>query len=85
MGKGSLLDGSTKMCYNKDMLKQKGNKMTIKEALKIINDRCDVYGMSLLDMAIVMREQMYGGELNAEESDAIQVFLKDANRFFAPV
>jgi len=36
-GNGSLLDVSTKMCYNKDMLKQKGNKMlTTKEVRAII-------------------------------------------------
>ena len=59
--------------------------MDIKQAIKIINDKREVYGMSLLDMAIVMKEQLATGELNNEEAAAIRVFLAEGAKMFAPV
>lgn len=59
--------------------------MQFKEALKIINDKRAIYGMSLLDMAIVMKEQLDYDELDTKEADAIRVFLREGRVLFAPV
>lgn len=58
--------------------------MTFKEGLKIINDKRAVYGMSLLDMAIVMKEQLANDELDSREAAAIRVFLREGRVMFAP-
>jgi hypothetical protein len=58
--------------------------MTFKEGLKIINDKRAVYGMSLLDMAIVMKEQLANDELDVREAAAIRVFLREGRVMFAP-
>jgi len=58
--------------------------MTFKEGLKIIEDRRAVYGMTLLDMAIVMKEQLANDELDNREAAAIRVFLREGRVMFAP-
>jgi hypothetical protein len=59
--------------------------MQFKEALKIINDKRAIYGMTLLDMAIVMKEQLANDELDNREAAAIRVFLREGRVLFAPV
>ena len=58
--------------------------MEFKQALKIIEDKRTVYGMSLLDMAIVMKEQLANDELDNSEAAAIRVFLREGRKLFAP-
>ena len=60
--------------------------MDIKQAIQILNDKRAVYGMSLLDMAIVMKEMLDNGELmDNKEAIAIRVFLREGRKLFAPV
>jgi hypothetical protein len=59
--------------------------MQFKEALKIINDKRAIYGMTLLDMAIVLKEQLANDELDNREAAAIRVFLREGRVLFAPV
>jgi len=58
--------------------------MEFKEALKIIEDKRSIYGMSLLDMAIVMKEQLENDELDNREAAATRVFLREGRKLFAP-
>lgn len=58
--------------------------MTFKEGLKIIEDKRAIYGMTLLDMAIVMKEQLANDELDNREAAAIRVFLREGRAMFAP-
>jgi hypothetical protein len=58
--------------------------MTFKEGLKIIEDKRAIYGMTLLDMAIVMKEQLANDELDNREAAAIRVFLREGRVMFAP-
>ena len=58
--------------------------MDIKTAIKIINDKRAIYGMSLLDMAIVLKEQLANDELDNREAAAIRVFLREGRALFAP-
>jgi hypothetical protein len=58
--------------------------MDIKTAIQIINDKRAVYGMSLLDMAIVMKEQLANDELDNRDAAAIRVFLREGRALFAP-
>ena len=51
--------------------------MDIKQALRIIQDRADVYGMSLLDTAIVMEELAGTSMLEPKETEAIRLFLRE--------
>ena len=59
--------------------------MDIKQAIQIINDKRAVYGMSLLDMAIVMKEMLDNDELDNKDAAAIRVFLREGRKLFAPV
>ena len=59
--------------------------MNIKTAIEILNDKRAVYGMSLLDMAIVMKEMLDNDELDNKEAAAIRVFLREGRKLFAPV
>ena len=59
--------------------------MEFKQALKIIEDKRSIYGMSLLDMAIVMKEQLENGELDEREATATRVFLREGRKLFAPI
>lgn len=58
--------------------------MDFKTALKIINDKRAIYGMTLLDMAIVMKEQLSNDELDNREAAAIRTFLREGRVMFAP-
>ena len=58
--------------------------MDIKKAIQIINDKRQVYGMSLLDMAIVMKEMLDNDELDNREAAAIRVFMREGRQLFAP-
>lgn len=58
--------------------------MDFKTALKIINDKRAIYGMTLLDMAIVMKEQLANDELDNREAAAIRTFLREGRVMFAP-
>jgi len=58
--------------------------MDIKKAIQIINDKRQVYGMSLLDMAIVMKEMLDNDELDNQEAAAIRVFMREGRRLMAP-
>ena len=59
--------------------------MNIKTAIQIINDKRAVYGMSLLDMAIVMKEMLANDELDNKDAAAIRCFLREGRQLFAPV
>ena len=60
--------------------------MDIKQAIQILNDKRAVYGMSLLDMAIVMKEMLDNGELmDNKDAAAIRCFLREGRQLFAPV
>lgn len=59
--------------------------MNIQTAIQILNDKRAVYGMSLLDMAIVMQEMLANDELDNKEAAAIRVFLREGRKLFAPV
>ena len=58
--------------------------MDITTAIRIINDRCDIYGMSLLDTVIVMREMLDNDELDNREAVALRVFMREGRAMFAP-
>ena len=58
--------------------------MDIKTAIQIINDKRAVYGMSLLDMAIVLKEMLDNDELDNREAAAIRVFMREGRFLFAP-
>jgi len=58
--------------------------MDIKQAIEILNDKRAVYGMSLLDMAIVIKEMLDNGELDNREAAAIRVFMREGRKLFAP-
>ena len=58
--------------------------MDIKKAIQIINDKRQVYGMSLLDMAIVMKEMLDNDELDNQDAAAIRVFMREGRTLFAP-
>ena len=57
--------------------------MDIKTAIQIINDKRAVYGMSLLDMAIVLKEMLDNDELDNREAAAIRVFMREGRKLFA--
>ena len=59
--------------------------MDITTAIQIINDRREIYGMSLLDTVIVMREMLDNDELDNREAVALRVFMREGRALFAPV
>lgn len=59
--------------------------MDLKQAIRIIQDRADIYGMSFLDTAIVMKELLEADELFNREAVAIRVFMREGRKLFAPV
>ena len=59
--------------------------MDIKQAIQIINDKRAIYGMSMLDMAIVMKEMLENGELDNRDAAAILLFMREGRKMFAPV
>jgi hypothetical protein len=58
--------------------------MNITTAIQIINDRREIYGMSLLDTVIVMREMLDNDELDNREAVALRVFMREGRAMFAP-
>lgn len=58
--------------------------MDITTAIQIINDRREIYGMSLLDTVIVMRELLDNDELDNREAVALRVFMREGRAMFAP-
>jgi hypothetical protein len=58
--------------------------MDITTAIQIINDRRDIYGMSLLDTVIVMKELLDNDELDNREAVALRVFMREGRAMFAP-
>jgi hypothetical protein len=58
--------------------------MNITTAIQIINDRCEIYGMSLLDTVIVMREMLDNDELDNSQAVAYRVFMREGQRMMAP-
>ncbi len=58
--------------------------MDITTAIQIINDRREIYGMSLLDTVIVMREMLDNDELDNREAVALRVFMREGRAMFAP-
>jgi hypothetical protein len=58
--------------------------MDIKTAIKILDNKRGIYGMSLLDIAIVMKEQLANDELDNKDAAAIRVFLREGRALFAP-
>ncbi len=58
--------------------------MDITTAIQIINNRRDIYGMSLLDTVIVMREMLDNDELDNREAVALRVFMREGRAMFAP-
>jgi hypothetical protein len=59
--------------------------MNIIQSKKIIVDRAEIYGMSILDMLIVMQDQLQRDELTKREARALRVFLTLGREFFAPI
>lgn len=58
--------------------------MNITTAIQIINDRREIYGMSLLDTVIVMKELLDNDELDNREAVALRVFMREGRAMFAP-
>ena len=58
--------------------------MDITTAIQIINDRREIYGMSLLDTVIVMREMLDNDELDNREAVALRVFMREGRAMFTP-
>ena len=58
--------------------------MDITTAIQIINDRREIYGMSLLDTVIAMREMLDNDELDNREAVALRVFMREGRAMFAP-
>ena len=58
--------------------------MNITTAIQIINDRREIYGMSLLDTVIVMREMLDNDELDNREAVALRVFMREGRAMLAP-
>ena len=58
--------------------------MDIKTAIQVINDKRAVYGLSLLDMVIVLKEMLDNDELDNREAAAIRVFMREGRALFAP-
>ena len=58
--------------------------MNFTTAIQSINDRREIYGMSLLDTVIVMREMLDNDELDNREAVALRVFMREGRAMFAP-
>jgi len=65
-------------------LKFKGIIMDIKTAIKIIDDKREIYGMSFFDMLLVMEEMLSSDELDNREAVAFRVFMREGRKMFAP-
>ena len=58
--------------------------MDIKTAIKIIDDKREIYGMLFLDMLLVMEEMLANDELANREAVAFRVFMREGRKLFAP-
>jgi hypothetical protein len=58
--------------------------MDITTAIKIIDDKREIYGMSFFDMLLVMEEMLSTDELDNREAVAFRVFMREGQRMFAP-
>ena len=58
--------------------------MDIKTAIKIIDDKREIYGMLFLDMLLVMEEMLANDELDNREAVAFRVFMREGRKLLAP-
>ena len=58
--------------------------MDIKTAINIIDDKREIYGMTFLDMLLVMEEMLANDELDNREAVAFRVFMREGRKLFAP-
>jgi hypothetical protein len=58
--------------------------MDITTAIKIIDDKRELYGMTFLDMLLVMEEMLANDELDNREAVAFRVFMREGRKLFAP-
>jgi hypothetical protein len=58
--------------------------MDITTAIKIIDDKRELYGMTFLDMLLVMEEMLANDELDNREAAAFRVFMREGRKLFAP-
>ena len=58
--------------------------MDINQAIKIIDDKREIYGMTFLDMLLVMEEMLANDELDNREAAAFRVFMREGRKLFAP-
>ena len=59
--------------------------MDITTAIKIIDDKRALYGMTFFDMLVVMDEMLTNDELDNREAVAFRVFMREGRKMFAPV
>ena len=58
--------------------------MDITTAIKIIDDKREIYGMSFFDMLLVMEEMLSSDELDNREAVAFRVFMREGRKLLAP-
>jgi hypothetical protein len=58
--------------------------MDITTAINIIDDKREIYGMTFLDMLLVMEEMLANDELDNREAAAFRVFMREGRKLFAP-
>jgi len=58
--------------------------MNITTAIEIIDDKREIYGMTFLDMLLVMEEMLANDELDNREVAAFRVFMREGRKLFAP-
>ena len=58
--------------------------MNITTAIEIIDDKRKIYGMTFLDMLLVMEEMLANDELDNREAAAFRVFMREGRKLFAP-
>ena len=57
--------------------------MNITTAINIIDDKREIYGMTFLDMLLVMEEMLANDELDNREAAAFRVFMREGRKLFA--
>ena len=58
--------------------------MDITTAINIIDDKREIYGMTFLDMLLVMEEMLANDELDNRDAVAFRVFMREGRKLFAP-
>ena len=58
--------------------------MDITTAIKIIDDKREIYGLGFLEMLIEMEEMLATDELDNREAVAFRVFMREGRKLFAP-